>query len=1161
MKVRPIPEKTRRAQAAASDPKASAWVAANAGSGKTHVLAQRAIRLLLAGEPPARILCLTFTKAAAAHMANQVLNTLREWAGLDDAALDERLAALDALPKSAARRAAARRLFATAIETPGGLKVQTIHAFCDRVLHQFPFEAHVPAGFEVLEESGENELLNRVRGSVLLEAANEPASELGRAFATAVAAATDKTLSEVFDEAVRARRNLRRLLDPDGLEQVQREIASALGLAARDSLNEIENKITSGEHLPRSEWASVAATLQAMSGNARARGEALAEAAAADREAAVDFYLSVFFTHEGKLRAESQFGSTALRAEHPALIQRLFDERDRLPKLLEKRRAAIAVERTQALNVIARAMIERYEQMKRARGVLDYDDLIGKTVDLLTNEAAAWVHYKLDGGIDHVLIDEAQDTSPEQWKIVEKLAEEFFVGHGARTDRLRTIFAVGDEKQSIFAFQGADPAGFHRMRLRFKKRLGDVGRTFHDGRLDLSFRSAAGIVKAVDAIFARPEAFWGLSKDPGEKNTVHQAIRGDVPALVEIWDTIAPPSDREDELAWDAPLNAQSEASAPALLAQQVAKAVKCWLAGGMVIGDPESDVARVPDAGDIIVLVRQRGPLFEAILRTLKNEGIVVAGADRLKLAEHLAVMDIAALGDALLLESDDLALACALKSPLLGFDDDDLFRLAHGRAGTLSEALTQAAGANARMARAQQKIARWREEARGLRPFDFFSRMLGRDGGREQILGRLGAEAADALDELLAHALAYEAIETPSLQGFLAFLRRSGSQVKRDLEVKSTAVRVMTVHGAKGLEAPIVVLADTTFVPQGRNDPWLLPIANEADMPPRGYVWGLAEKEDSQALASARHAVRRADEEEHRRLLYVALTRARDALIVCGCETKRHEKSGLHENCWYRLVRDALAPELEKVREPGYGFDGVWRWRPEGKRRAEPRAAEVTPESALPAWLREPAVLDLAIAPRRLAPAIILPNERSGGGTRAEADLARRRGSIIHRLLQELPKFPVGSRSDEAACFLTRTASDLPDEIRKQIIGETLAVLNHPELAILFGPESRGEVELFGRLGEITGEDDKVRRIDRLVVTSDSILIADYKTDVRPPVRLADAPESYLVQLARYRALLGQSLPGRPMRAFLVWTARPAIQEVPQNLLDDAWRGVTGL
>jgi ATP-dependent helicase/nuclease subunit A len=1142
MKPRALPEHTRRAQIAASDPAVSAWVAANAGAGKTHVLAQRAIRLLLAGVPPARILCLTFTKAAAAHMANQVLNTLREWVGLADAALDARLAALDLEPSREAR-AAARRLFAIALETPGGLKVQTIHAFCDRLLHQFPFEARVPAGFSVLEEVGERELLNRVRNAVLLDAANEPASELGRALAVAVAAATDRSLSEVFDEAVRARRSLRGLLAPEGLQRAEREIAAALGLTPQETLASIDNEIANGPHLPRREWAGVAEALQAMNGHARTRGGSLAEAAAAVGDAAIDLYLTVFFTAEGKPRAESQFGTAGLRAAHGELFARLAAEGARLPALLEKRRAAIALTRTRALYVIARAMIERYEAMKHARGALDYDDLIGKTVDLLTNEAAAWVHYKLDGGIDHILIDEAQDTSPEQWKIVEKLAAEFFVGRGAGEPRARTIFAVGDEKQSIFAFQGADPAGFHRMHEHFDKRLQGVGQRLLSTRLDLSFRSAAGIVEAVDAVFARSEAFSGLSKS--ETHTVHEAIRADVPALVEVWDTIAPPADAEDELAWDAPLNAQSETSAPAILAQAIAKAVRCWLDGGVAIGDPRSETRRAPDAGDIIVLVRQRGPLFEAILRALKNEGLAVAGADRLALAEHLAVMDLAALGDALLLEGDDLALACALKSPLFGFGDDDLFRLAHGRAGTLANTLAAAAKADPRFRAAHDKIMRWRAEAHTLRPFDFLSRVLGRDGGRAQILARLGDEAADALDELLAHALAYEAVETPSLQGFLAFLRRAGSEVKRDLEVASAAIRVMTVHGAKGLEAPIIVLADTTFVPESRNDPWLLPVAKGDGAP--HLVWAHINREDCGALIAARKAVRQADEEEHRRLLYVALTRARDALVICGAENKRHATSGLREICWYRLVRDALGPALEEAIEPGYGFP-VWRWRSAPTHPA-PRPAEKRGEPGLPAWLRTPARLPSAASRARAVPVIgdeaVLPGVLD----------ARRRGVLIHRLLQELPKFPLAARRNEAARFLARSARDLADDMRERLVAESLAVIEHPDFAVLFGPQSRGEIELFVRAGRTPEEE--VRRIDRLVVQPEAILIADYKTDPLPPARAEEAPKNYLAQLARYRALIGECLPNRAMRAFLIWTATPAIHEIPPWLLDEA--GVT--
>jgi len=1146
MSARPIPEATRRAQAAASDPNVSAWVAANAGAGKTHVLAQRAIRLLLAAVPPARILCLTFTKAAAAHMANQILNTLREWVLLNDSELDGRLAAIEAPTKSTAARAVARRLFATAIETPGGLKVQTIHAFCDRVLHQFPFEARVPAGFEVLEETGESELLKRVQNGVLLDAAAEPESELGRAFAVAIGAAGDRSLGEVFDEAVRARRHLRPLLRPGGLDRAKAEIATILGVGADEAVAAVDAEIMNGATLPRREWAAVAAALQAMDGNARACGDRLAEAAGAEGEAAQSRYVALFFTAEGGPRSDGQFGSAALRDRNAALFLRLFEERARLVPLLERRRAVAALERTHALNVIACAMIERYEQAKRARGALDYDDLIDKTADLLSDHDAAWVHYKLDGGIDHILIDEAQDTSPQQWKIVEKLAQEFFAGRGAGPDRDRTIFAVGDEKQSIYAFQGADPAGFNRMRKLFHQRASAARQKLLPTRLDLSFRSAPGIVAAVDAIFARPEAFRGLSKDADETRTAHTALRAG-PARIEIWDAVSPTGEPEDELAWDAPLNAQSEASAPALLAQRIAKAAKRWLAGGIAVADSKTERPRAPNAGEIIILVRQRGTLFEAILRALKNEGLPVAGADRLILSEHIAVMDIAALGDALLLEADDLALACALKSPLLGFDDDDLFQLAHGRTGGLADALVHTARGEGRFAAAHERITRWRAEARSLRPFDFLSRLLGRDGGREQILGRLGPEAADALDELLSLALAYEAIEAPSLQGFLAFLRRSGSEVKRDLEVASAAIRVMTVHGAKGLEAPIVVLAETTFVPEGRNDPWLLPVVRGSEEP-TALLWGLADREDCAALRRSRQVARGADEEEHRRLLYVALTRARDVLIICGCKNKLQQRSDLRENCWYRLVRDALGPELRPA-EAGYGFDGVWHWRPEDGAKSGGKAAAAQPELILlPGWIGTavPPPATRSDPPVSLRPASQARIKASAG---AGID-PRRRGILVHRLLQALPDLPAGARKRHAARFLSRDAADLPEAARDEIAAAALAVLEHPDFAVLLSPAARAEVEILGRIDG--GCDHELRRIDRLLVGEHEILFADYKTDAEAPAHPQAAPEEYILQLARYRALLARALPGRVMRAFLVWTAGPAIQEIPAALLD---------
>ncbi len=1150
-----LPEKTRLAQESASDPAVSAWVSANAGSGKTTVLVRRAIRLMMAGTPPARILCLTYTKAAAAHMANEVLRVLSQWVRLDDATLDAKLAEVDPAPVSDTRRARARRLFAAALETPGGLKVQTIHAFCDRVLHQFPFEARVPAGFEVLEEVGERDLLARARLSVLMQAASDRDGELGRALARAVAVASDKRLSETLDEAVRERRKLQRFFEQHGAN-ADAAIAAALGLQAKDTLAKVEKQIVEGPNLPRAEWSRIAAKLHALDGNARKRGMALAAAAAnSDPAAAIGEYFSVFFTGNGDPRADGGFGNQGARAQEPDLFARLFEERERLVPLFEKRAAASARERSVALLTLAGAVIGRYEKMKAERGRLDFGDLVGKTADLLSDTAAAWVHYKLDGGIDHILIDEAQDTSPEQWTVIEKLAEEFFAGLGARDDRRRTIFAVGDEKQSIFSFQGADPARFDAMRREFMKRSLTAELPFRDEKLTLSFRSMRGVLIAIDKVFERPQAHGGLSSsDPGK--TVHEALRAEAPALVELWPTVKPDAkDDEDGLAWDAPLDAEPETNPAVKLARQIAAAVAHWTGGGLAVTDRQTRQTRAARAGDVIVLVRRRGVLFEAILRALKDRGVAVAGADRLDLVEHIAVMDLMALADALLLEHDDLSLACALKSPLFGLTDDDLMALAPGRTGSLAAALDEKAKTEERFKPAAEKLAHWREEARKLRPFDFLSRVLGRDRGRESILGRLGDEAADALDELLARALAYEQTEAPTLAGFLAFLRRAGAEVKRDLEIESQAVRVMTVHGVKGLEAPIVVLADTTGKPaDGRHDPrlFMLPVPNAPPGAPEAPVWALGNKFDSKNLGGARSAARDKREEEYRRLLYVAVTRAADALIVCGHES---ERSKLPEGCWYQLVHDALKPDMAEQDAPG--FEGkVWRLQPAPAQRTEKQSAPASAKIDEPGWLKRPAApprpLTRVIAPSRAMADAVFERKRSAPAD--SIDLLRR-GKLVHALLHALVPIPPFERLDRAKRFLA-DAADVKERERDELTAEAIAVLGHADCAMLFRENSRGEVPIFARRELERGPIEIAGRIDRLAETEDAVHIADFKTDRQPPL-VADARFSaYVSQLALYREALKPLYPGKAVRAHLVWTVKPVIEEIPADALDAAFQ-----
>jgi ATP-dependent helicase/nuclease subunit A len=1165
--ARTIPDSVRRKQAEASDPSAAAFVAANAGSGKTHVLAQRVIRLLLdggvGGVDPSKILCITFTKAAAANMAARVYDTLKGWIALDDAALDAAMREIGVTDIDAAKRARARRLFAAALETPGGLKVQTIHAFCTRILQQFPFEADVAARFTVLEERAQSEKLERATLGVLLDAAGAPDSGLGRALKVAVAAAADTTFREVVREAIDKREQLLRWITAaGGPERAMAQLAGVLGIAADDDLAQVENEVLEGPHLPSSRWVEVAARCRQGSKNDRDQGARLSSALAASGTGRLDKYLEVFFTGRSERRARIVTGGLA--KNDPDLADDFAAEAARLDHLVERRNGVICRDRTAALVTIALRVIERYTAEKDRRGLLDYDDLIDKTHRLLAVVDPNWVHYKLDLGLDHVLIDEAQDTSEKQWNIIKRLVSEFAAGAGARGLLKRTVFAVGDEKQSIFSFQGAAPREYDAARRHFERiyQVSEVGWRFV--RFDHSFRSGANVLGAVDEVFRAPEVYRSITSDR-DARPVHQALPGAVPGLVEIWPLIEPEASPEME-GWDAPFDAVSETSPQVRLARKIALTVRDAIAAGTPVGRDRREMR----AGDMLVLVRQRGSLFEAIIRALKNAGVAVAGADRLVLTEHIAIIDLMALADALLLPDDDLALAVALKSPLFGFDDDLLFALCWGRRTSLRATLAARAGDRVEFAAADALLRRCAAVARREAPFGFFARLLGPEHGRARMFARLGLEAADALDEFLELALEYERRETPSLQGFIGWLRGGTSVVKRDMETTRDEVRVMTVHGAKGLEAPVVILADTTTPPKGAHPPRLLDVRPRKAVPgaPACMVWAGRRDDDVRAVAAARDAALDETEHEYRRLLYVAMTRAAERLIVCGYQGKTKRRPG----CWYDLVHNALQgrPGFEEI---GDGEARLWRYRPA----PEPASAPATlrlplgePAIAVPPWLTAPAPLErrraTVLSPSTAfdeapAPARARPPAGARRQDAAEAQArAQARGTLIHRLLQSLPDVAPGRREAAANGFVTRAGAAFGAEDRARFVAQALAVFADARFAPLFAPGSRAEVPIAGRLARPDGADILVSgQIDRLVVTEQTVLIADYKTNHDPPQRPESAPQAYVEQLALYRAVLGRIYPDRTVRAVLLWTEIPDLMEIPAAMLDEAMIRIT--
>jgi ATP-dependent helicase/nuclease subunit A len=1144
---RAIPEDLRRVQIQASNPAVSAWVAANAGSGKTHVLAQRVIRLLLDGVEASKILCITFTKAAAANMANRVFDELRRWTALDDARLDDAIRRISDVTPDATRRARARRLFALALETPGGLKVQTIHAFCTRLLHQFPFEGNVAARFDVLDEAAQSQLLGEMSLGVLLDAAQAPDAALGRALATAISVAADQTFKEVVAEAIRKRDLVRAWISHGGsVETAIVSLCGTLGIAAHDTVEQIESEMTEGPLLPSSLWASASSRIARGSSNDQEQASRLVAALESAGSERANTYLRVFLT--GELEPRKHIITAALETSEPELADRLDAERARLLPLLERRKAVVCRDRTDALITVADAVISRYQAAKDRRGLLDYDDLIDKTLALLGEDRAAWVHYKLDQGIDHVLIDEAQDTSPKQWEIIRRLTGEFFAGAGARTTN-RTIFAVGDEKQSIFSFQDAAPRAFAEMLAHFRRAHQAGGLSLVYCEFKHSFRSGPNVLAAVDKVFERKDIHASVTSDSGGIPP-HIALPDAAPGLVEIWDTIKPENKREIE-AWDAPFDELTETSPQVRLASKIARSVRRWTEQGT-------------RAGDVLVLVRQRGPLFEAIIRALKDLKIPVAGADRLVLTEHIAVMDLMALADALLLPVDDLALATVLKSPLFDLDDDDLFEIAWKRKGSLRSALQAKAQTQPRFAEAANKLDRFARLARSEMPFAFYARVLGAERGRRRFLARLGHEADDPLQEFLNLALDYERRETPSLQGFMAWLRTAETEVKRDMEITRDEVRVMTVHGAKGLEAPTVILADTTTPPTGptqRQARLFTLAAIGAPGTPTQFVWAGKKANDAAPVSAARERLQRETEDEYRRLLYVAMTRAIDRLIVCGAEGER----GRPDGCWWNLVSSALLPlSTEATAEDGDGK--VWRYCKVASF-AAPRPPPSVPGQAIaasqrPSWLDRDAPLEpvpvVPLSPSRAHDESVLMHAIPTG-SRREREKAMARGVLMHRLLQALPDVPHATRHEAARRHLARAAEDFTAEECESMVEQVCRLLDDARFSELFAPGSRAELPIVGRFphdGRVLAVSGQV---DRLAVTRDTVLIADFKTNRPAPRRLDDVPPAYICQLALYRSALVQLYPDKAVRAALIWTEIPDLMEIPAAMMECALGAVT--
>lgn len=1111
-------------QVQAASPVDSTWLSANAGSGKTRVLTDRVARLLLDNVLPQHILCLTYTKAAASEMQNRLFARLGAWAMLETDKLKADLEGLGfegSIGESELREA--RRLFARAIEAPGGLKIQTIHSFCASLLRRFPLEAGVSPQFVEMDERAANILREEVVDEMILGGDRNVVDDVAALF-------SDQDFSKFTAEITKHAPDLK--ATPD-----ENSIWSSFGLTEgfRESDLETQVFLPSDTQLLKDLLPFLAASgTNDQKAHARLVGLDLDCLSLNDLSVLEAVFLTGKGAKEPFTAKINAFPTKAVREKLEYQIEALNKFMMRVEDARELKNGLVAARKTLAMRNFAFAFLPKYQMKKLWRGWLDFDDLILKARDLLNDpDVAQWVLYRLDGGIDHILVDEAQDTSPAQWSVIENLAQEFTSGTGARSDQTRTIFVVGDKKQSIYSFQGADPAEFDRMRLHFKERLTQVGVGLQTLQLEHSFRSSGSILSVVDNSFDA-RGGHGVGGDMH-----HIAFKDAMPGRVDLWPMVEPVDDQDDR-HWSDPVDRVSQRHHTVQLARMIAVEIRRMIDEKVTIpaeiGNSGKFEQHPVTEGDFLILVQGRSNLFHEIIRACKDEKLSMAGADRFLMGASLAVADITALLSFLATPEDDLSLAAVLRSPLFGWTEQQLFDLAHKRSERFLWRALQ--GRAEEFSATVAELTELRDLADYLRPYELLERCLTDYNGRVNLVARLGAEAEEGIDALLNQALNFERMEIPSLTGFLTWLQSEDVEIKRQMDSASDQIRVMTVHGAKGLEAPIVILPDSASKANKVNSEFIR-------LDDGQISWRTGSDEMPNTMTTALERSKGLQAQEKMRLLYVAMTRAEKWLITCGAgKTSRDGTS------WHQLIEEGMKQTgaISQDFPPGLGLrfqQTNWDNLPLGEN------ASLLSKSALslPDWATSKAASPKkpvgVLSPSDLGGAKALP-----GVDGLNEEKAKQRGTAIHLLLEHLPTSPRDDWEERSERLLGPNCTEY--------FNEAVACLANRELAFLFEPEALSEVTVTSKLTELAEHAQEAPEmlgiIDRLVFQGNQIRIVDFKTNATVPKTSKDVPEGLLRQMGAYLAAIEQIYPDRNLIPSILWTKTATLMDLEHTDVKEA-------
>ncbi len=1110
-------------QKIAANPNFSVWVSASAGTGKTTVLVNRLLRLFLNDVEPSKVLCLTYTNAGAIEMQNRIYKKTLDWATIPDEDLKKELNnLLDDKDESFdfdELFSKARKLFSKLIDNPMPLKIYTIHAFCQSILKRFPIEACITPHFKIIEDSEVKNLLNEAYQKLIHTLKNDKTIDyvdVFKSFTYLMQNTPEIEFDNLVETIVDGREHFFELCQKyktksKMLDYLKSKIFGNSQYANESFLNDINLfKANILDHIPSGFIDNLKRVLSVDNGKKSLARLNLISTFLQEKNISkkFDVYKKIFLNSDDSIPKDCILNKKSIN-EDIKFVDNVSRETIRIRNAVEFINSIEIYNATSSVLDIGLTLNTIYEGLKKKRGVMDFTDLITTVKNLFDKDnISSWILYKLDGGISHVLIDEAQDTSPIQWEIVDKLTEEFFTS-GSDKKNVKSLFSVGDRKQSIFSFQGANIKLFEKYKNHFKERIEFENYPFFDLPLNRSFRSCKNILNTVDDVIKNSNGVLLPNED-----ITHIPNRKDSFGLVEVLPLVKSIED-ETKKCFKPPIENINVFNTDIEMANVLATKIK-YLLDNEYISDSKNDEpkrVRKIEPKDIMILVRKRN-LVDNITRALLAKNIPLAGRDKLSLSDNIAIEDLISLLKFVLFNYDDLSLAEVLKSPLYNLTDDDLFDLCFNRK---DETLYSMLCKSEKYKDISDDLKYLIDFSKTALPFEFFDYILKVQNKRKNFISRLGIEVIDILNGFLSQCLSYDNLKLgKSLSDFYEWFSLNEVEVKRNMEQVNNTVRIMTVHSSKGLEAPVVFIYNANAVLSSSRDRIIwnedFPMYKTSNFKNSGKVF-------SDMIENNNNA----NQEEFYRLLYVAMTRARDRLYVIGSENKSKDAK-----TWYSCIKESLLsnPETKINNDTKTNFTHDVFVNDEFVVLGENETGDISniTKSSVEIPLNLPEFFDKKEDDiPSFSKNIDAKSPLSQYDKNENSSLSR--GTIIHKLLEHISKF----NGEDVEKFIDFYLSKTQIEDKNLIKNNILELYNNPEYNFIFNSNNLSETEI------ITSENgtSQILRVDKVVFDNDDIWIIDYKTDKQTDT----VPSSYRKQLEKYKDAITKIYPNKKIHIAILW------------------------